>query len=40
MKVKEFFSIFPIKRFVIGTGLTVGAMIIGKALYSYSIYSI
>ena len=39
MKVKEMFSIVPIKKIIIGTGLTIGALTIIKALYSYSIYS-
>ena len=39
MKVKDIISITPIKRVVLGTGLFIGALIIGKTLYSYSIYS-
>lgn len=39
MKVKDIISITPIKKVVLGTGLFVGALIIGKTLYNYSIYS-
>ena len=39
MKVKDIISITPIKRVVLGTGLFIGALIISKTLYNYSIYS-
>ena len=39
MKVKDIISITPIKKVVLGTGLFIGVLIIGKTLYSYSIYS-
>lgn len=39
MKVKDIISITPIKKIALGTGLFVGALIIGKTLYNYSIYS-
>ena len=39
MKVKDIISITPIKRVALGTGLFIGALIISKTLYNYSIYS-
>lgn len=39
MKAKEIFSTKPFRKIIYGSGIILGALVLGKIAYNYSMYS-